>query len=112
MLAYPWPTNWQDRKHEEKEDEQNRRITKVLAGRRCPGKDEVLKKLRGEEMKGKWDVTSNLICGEIMYGVVRVIDVDAVDHSGNREYHGAYLGSRAEAEAIADRLNLEDAGSY
>lgn len=40
-------------------------------------------------MKSEWRVTSNRINGIKMYGVYRQLDVNAVDHSGNREYHGA-----------------------
>lgn len=49
VVMYPyWTKNWETPKREEKEDKQNRRITEALAGRRCPGTQEVIEKLRGE----------------------------------------------------------------
>ncbi|WP_269478819.1 hypothetical protein [Hominibacterium faecale] len=48
-VKYPyWTENWETLKREGAEDEQNRRITEALAGRRCPGIKDILKKLRGE----------------------------------------------------------------
>ncbi len=58
-------------------------------------------------MKGPWKVTSNVINGETMYGVYRQIDVNAVDHSGNREHYGNYLDNRDKAAEIAQALNKE-----
>ena len=58
-------------------------------------------------MTGKWNVTSNIIGGTKFFAVYRLRDVDAVDHSGNREYATEWLESRAEAEAIAEKKNLE-----
>ena len=57
-------------------------------------------------MKSEWKVTSNSINGSKMYGVYRQLDVNAVDHSGNREYHGGYTLSKDEAQAIVDELNV------
>lgn len=45
-------------------------------------------------MKSKWKVTSNVINGEKMYAVYRLIDENKLDHSGNREYHGEYRYSK------------------
>ncbi len=59
-------------------------------------------------MRGKWKVTSNSICGAKMYRTYRLMDVNAVDHSGNREYAGGYVADREEAQAIADKLNAEE----
>ncbi|QOV18939.1 hypothetical protein INP51_13240 [Blautia liquoris] len=59
-------------------------------------------------MKGKWEVTAQFIADTQMYAVYRLRDVDAVDHSGNREYAGGYVTDRAEAEFVAERLNAED----
>lgn len=58
-------------------------------------------------MKSKWKVTSNYIDGRTMYGVFRILDVGAVDHSGNRENFGGYVDTREEAASIVDRLNAE-----
>ena len=57
-------------------------------------------------MKSEWRVTSNYINGQKMYGVYRLLDINAVDHSGNREYHGGYTLDRNEAQAIVDGLNV------
>jgi len=62
-------------------------------------------------MKSEWRVTSNIINGKTMYGVYRQIDVNAVDHSGNREHYGEYLENREAAAIIADYLNREEEGS-
>lgn len=59
-------------------------------------------------MTGKWDITSNLIGGNMMYAVYRLRDVSAVDHSGNRELATGYIDSREEAEKIADKLNAAE----
>lgn len=54
---------------------------------------------------GKWKVTSNPIGGMSMYAVYRIRDIDAVDHSGNREYATGFMDDKQEAQKIADRLN-------
>ena len=56
-------------------------------------------------MKSKWKVTSNYIGDVKMYGVYRNLNTTAVDHSGNREYHGGYMESKEEAEKIVEMLN-------
>ena len=37
-------------------------------------------------MKSAWKVSSNPIAGVTKYQAFRIKDVNAVDHSGNREY--------------------------
>lgn len=37
-------------------------------------------------MKSEWRVTSNYVCGGLVYNVYRLRDLDEIDHSGNREY--------------------------
>lgn len=59
-------------------------------------------------MPSEWRVTSQCVNGEWLYGVYRLRNVNAVDHSGNREYHGGYTTDEAEAEALAKKLNEED----
>ncbi|MBS3885587.1 MAG: hypothetical protein KGZ56_00860 [Dethiobacter sp.] len=59
-------------------------------------------------MKSMWKLTSNMIGEKRVYGVYRILDVNGVDHSGNREMHGNYMDSREEAMAIAERLNREE----
>ena len=56
-------------------------------------------------MKSEWKVTSNRINGKTMYGVYRLRDINAVDHSGNREYAGGYVSSRETAAIVAAELN-------
>jgi hypothetical protein len=61
-----------------------------------------------KKIKSEWRVSSNSINGERMYIAYRLLDVKAVDHSGNREYHGGYMISRAKAEEIARQLNNKE----
>jgi hypothetical protein len=62
-------------------------------------------------MKSAWKVTSNVIEDKKYFSVYRLIDADAVDHSGNREYTSDYFGgrkerlTREEAQALANKLN-------
>lgn len=57
-------------------------------------------------IKGKWKVASNYIGDQKKYAVYRLIDVNQVDHSGNREFAPAgWLDSRTMAAAIAEGLN-------
>ena len=48
LVTYDWPANWKERADEEKQDEQSKRIVGILSGQRCPGVEDILKKLRGE----------------------------------------------------------------
>ena len=57
-------------------------------------------------MKSEWKVTQNYI-GKSVYGVYRQKDINAVDHSGNRELAGEYVDTREEAQQLADKLNKE-----
>lgn len=56
-------------------------------------------------MKSVWKVTTNWVGDEKMYGVYRLRNVDEVDHSGNREFHGGYVGDKGVAQGVADALN-------
>lgn len=56
-------------------------------------------------MKSDWKITSNLIAGEKYYSCYRLKDVEAVDHSGNREEVGKWYDTEEEARAVADALN-------
>ena len=58
-------------------------------------------------MKSKWGVSSQYIGGEKEYQVYRLLDIHAVDHSGNREYSGRIYDSKESAQIEADRLNRE-----
>ena len=56
----------------------------------------------------KWMVSSNYFNGAYHYQVYRLIDMFAVDHSGNREYRGAVFSDKASAQAYADFQNAEE----
>ncbi|NLD51457.1 MAG: hypothetical protein GX650_01055 [Clostridiales bacterium] len=60
-----------------------------------------------EQKHGPWRVASNLIGDKKMYAAYRLIDIDAIDHSGNREYASEFMADRDKARDIADRLNAE-----
>lgn len=53
----------------------------------------------------EWKVTSTLINGKKKYAVYRIINPNAINHSGNREYCTAWLDSREQAEELAVSLN-------
>lgn len=56
--------------------------------------------------RGLWKVMKNP-CGG--YIVARVKDVSKTVHGGNLEYYGDYGENKAEKQAIADKLNKEEA---
>lgn len=56
-------------------------------------------------MKSEWKVSYNPAASEKPYIVFRIKDTAEVDHSGNREYGSDYMSDKAEAQAIANRLN-------
>ncbi|UZD42774.1 hypothetical protein [Selenomonas sputigena] len=56
-------------------------------------------------MKSEWRVTSNLIAGERCYSCYRLKNVEAVDHSGNREELGRWFGTKEAAQVVADEMN-------
>lgn len=58
-------------------------------------------------MKNEWHVTKNYVAGKILYGVYRLRDESAVDHSGNRETIDKWFGTKEEAQAEADTLNAK-----
>lgn len=59
----------------------------------------------------EWRVSSNPVAGKTFYQVYRIRDIDAVDHSGNRETRGGLYESRIDAEKLAATLNAEEARS-
>ena len=69
---------------------------------------EVSQRKGGKQMKSEWKVTSNLINNTKYYGVYRILDTRAVDHSGNRENYGEYVTDRGIAQEMADMLNGEE----
>lgn len=58
-------------------------------------------------MKSEWRVYASPIAGSIFYGVYRLRDINAADHSGNREVRRGLFETRDEAERLADMLNEE-----
>ena len=60
-------------------------------------------------MKSEWRVSCNPVGGRRLYQAYRIRDVDAIDHSGNREYAGEWTENKTEAQAVADSLNAEEA---
>ena len=56
-------------------------------------------------MMSEWRVTSNLIAGKMYYSCYRLKDMDAVDHSGNREELGRWFVKKETAQIVADQLN-------
>ncbi len=56
-----------------------------------------------------WKISTNVVAGKKFYQVYRIIDINEVDHSGNRETRGGFYESRLDAEALARRLNTEEA---
>jgi len=60
-------------------------------------------------MKSEYRITSQYINDKKIYAVYRLKDVNAVDHSGNREYAASdYMEDRAEAEKLMHELNKEN----
>lgn len=56
-------------------------------------------------MESEWRVMSKLIAGKKRYSCYRLKDVEEVDHSGNREELGRWLGTKKAAQVVADELN-------
>lgn len=57
--------------------------------------------------QSEWRVSTNPVAGKTFYGVYRIRDLNAADHSGNRETRG-YYETREEAEKLAAALNAEE----
>ena len=60
-------------------------------------------------MKGAWKIRSQYLGGKKIYQVYRLKDMDADDQIGNRTYAGAWKRDKAEAVALAEKLNKEEA---
>ena len=60
-------------------------------------------------MKSEWKISSMYLGGKKVYQVYRIKDMRIVDHSGNREYAGGLTDDEAEAMALAEQLNREQA---
>jgi hypothetical protein len=62
-------------------------------------------------MKSNWKVSSNYWGEKKVYQVFRTLDVEEVDHSGNREYvPDGVFDTRAAAQICADELNKIEGG--
>lgn len=57
----------------------------------------------------EWRISTNVVAGRKFYQVYRIKDLSEPDHSGNRETRGGLYESRRDAEALARRLNSEEA---
>lgn len=55
----------------------------------------------------EWRISSNIVAGEKFYQVYRLMDVNATDHSGNRETRGGLYESLLDAEKLAETLNRD-----
>lgn len=53
----------------------------------------------------KWRVSSTWIGNQKRYQVIRTIDEEEVDHSGNREVLGATFVEYKLAQYVADQMN-------
>jgi len=58
-------------------------------------------------MKSKWKTSSNYI-GRTIWQVYRTLDIDAVDHAGNREYCQEVFENDQEAKTFAEKLNSQE----
>lgn len=59
-------------------------------------------------MLGEWSVISQIIDGEKIFRVYRLLNVNGIDHSGNREYRGGLFSDETAAQEFADELNREE----
>lgn len=59
-------------------------------------------------MKSTWRVSYQIINGEKIYQVYRLRDVDAVDHSGNRETNGIFADEESAADHAAMLNRMEE----
>ena len=60
-------------------------------------------------MKSAWKIRSQYLGGKKIYQVYRLKDMDADDQIGNRTYAGAWRRDKAEAAALMEKLNKEEA---
>jgi len=56
----------------------------------------------------EWKVTSNPFGGHILYGVYRLRDKNAIDHSGNREMCDRWFDEKELAQELAKAMNEEE----
>ena len=59
-------------------------------------------------MRSEWRITSQYFGENKIWQVYRLRNVNAVDHSGNREFDEAIFETREEAAELAERLNAEE----
>ncbi len=56
-----------------------------------------------------WRIDTKVVAGKRFYQVYRLIDEHRTPTDGNRETRGGYYESYRDAEALARRLNTEEA---
>jgi len=68
----------------------------------------------GREVKAmsEWKVASQYLNGRYIFQVYRHRNVNAVDHSGNREYKDELFDDEAAAQAFADELNAQEPSGF
>lgn len=62
-----------------------------------------------QKQHSEWKISTNIVAGKEFYQVYRVIDVNEVDHSGNRETRGGFYERLRDAQKLARHLNTEEA---
>lgn len=62
-----------------------------------------------QKQHSEWRISTNVVAGRKFYQVYRIKNLSEPDHSGNRETRGGLYESRRDAEALARRLNSEEA---
>ena len=60
-------------------------------------------------MKSAWKIRSQYLGGKKIYQVYRLKNTDEDDQIGNRTYAGAWRRDKAEAVALMEKLNKEEA---
>ena len=60
-------------------------------------------------MKSAWKIRSQYLGGKKIYQVYRLKNMDADDQIGNRTYAGAWRRDKAEAVALMEKLNKDEA---
>lgn len=68
----------------------------------------------GSEVIGmsEWKVAKQYYNNRAIFQVYRIRNVNAVDHSGNREYKDELFDDKAAAQAYADELNAQESSGF
>ena len=62
-----------------------------------------------QKQHSEWKISESTIAERTLYQVYRTIDINKPDRSGNRETKGGLYDRLRDAEALARRLNTEEA---